>query len=123
MEKQSTYSLCLDIACESYETKFEKAVAKAVDETLSALGNSNKQTIYRHMENRYGIRKEEIPQKIVRFGYAIEETFGSVAKLIEVKIIKNLHSINKDFHYVANKEEFKFIDFMDGFKNYLGAEI
>jgi hypothetical protein len=125
MEQQLT-ELCISrlvITNEFHETKFEKAVTEAVDESLSALGDRNKQTIYRHLENRYDIRKEEIPRKIAGFAYAIEETFGSVAKLIEVKIIKNLHSKSRDFHYVTNKEELKFIEFINSLQNYLDSQL
>lgn len=121
MEQQLTaFSIpCLLLASEPLGTKFESAVIEAIDESLSALGNSNKQTIYRHLENRYGIKKEEIPLKIAGFANAIEETFGSVAKLIEVKIIGKLHSKNKDFYYVANKEELNFIEFIASLQRYL----
>lgn len=108
---------------ELWETKFEKAVTEAVDESLSALGNCSKQTIYRLLENRYGIRKEEIPRKIAGFAHAVEETFGSVAKLIEIKIIKNLHSKNRNFHYATNKDELNFIEFINNLQNYLDLQV
>jgi hypothetical protein len=125
MEQQLTI-LCsprLVLINELCETKFEKAVTEAVDESLSALGNCSKQTIYRHLENRYGIRKEEIPRKIAGFTHAVEETFGSVAKLIEIKIIKNLHSKNRDFHYATNKDELNFIEFINRLQNYLDSQV
>ena len=105
------------------ETRFEKAVTEAVDESLSALGNCSKQTIYRHLENKYGIRKEEIPRKIAGFAHAVEETFGSVAKLIEIKIIKNLHSKNRSFHYATNRDELRFIEFINSLRNYLDSQV
>ena len=112
-------SPCLLLANEPLETKFETAVTEAIDDSLSALGVANKQTIYRHLENRYGIKKEEIPFKIADFAHAIEETFGSVAKLIEVKIIEKLHAKNKDFHYVTKKDELNFTEFISCFQRYL----
>jgi hypothetical protein len=112
-------SPCLLLANEPLETKFETAVTEAIDDSLSALGATNKQTIYRHLENRYGIKKEEIPFKIADFANAVEETFGSVAKVIEVKIIEKLHAKNKDFHYVTKKDELNFTEFISCFQRFL----
>jgi hypothetical protein len=121
MKQQSTAlcSPCLLLANEQLETKFETAVTEAIDDSLSAFGVANKQTIYRHLENRYGIKKEEISFKIADFANAIEETFGSVAKVIEVKIIEKLHAKNKDFHYVTKKDELNFTEFISRFQRYL----
>ncbi|MGD0072229.1 MAG: hypothetical protein ABSB71_11795 [Candidatus Bathyarchaeia archaeon] len=112
-------SPCLLLANEPLETKFETAVTEAIDDSLSALGATNKQTIYRHLENRYGIKKQEIPFKIADFANAIEETFGSVAKVIEVKIIEKLHAKNKAFHYVTKKDELNFTEFISCFQRFL----
>jgi hypothetical protein len=121
MKQQSTAlcSPCIFLANEQLETKFETAVTEAIDDSLSAFGVANKQTIYRHLENRYGIKKEEISFKIADFANAIEETFGSVAKVIEVKIIEKLHAKNKDFHYVTKKDELNFTEFISCFQRYL----
>jgi hypothetical protein len=115
-------SPCLLLANEPLETKFETAVTEAIDGSLSALGAANKQTIYRHLENRYGIKKEEIPFKIADFANAIEETFGSVAKLIEVKIIEKVHAKNKDFYYVTKKDELNFTEFISSFQRFLESQ-
>lgn len=115
-------SSCLLLVNEPLETKFETAVTDAIDDSLSALGAANKQTIYRHLENRYGIKKEEIPFKIADFANAIEETFGSVAKLIEVKIIEKVHAKNKDFYYVTKKDELNFTEFIFSFQRYLESQ-
>jgi hypothetical protein len=80
------------IQSEEPETLFETIVAQAIDDVLSDLGNANKQAIYRHLKNNYGINENEIPYKIEDFARAIEQTFGSVAKLIEIKIIERLHA-------------------------------
>ena len=112
-------SPCLLLANEPLETKFETAVTEAIDDSLSAFGVANKQTIYRHLENRYGIKKEEIPFKIADFANAIEETFGSVAKLIEIKIIEKIHAKNTDSYYVTKKDELNFTEFISSFQRFL----
>jgi hypothetical protein len=97
---------------EPVELIFEAVVGQAVDDTLSALGESPKQAIYRHLKIVYGINKEDIPYKIEAFASAIEQTFGSVAKLIEIKIIERLHSQYEDFCYVPKNQELDFVEYI-----------
>ena len=99
-----------------------KPVTEAIDDILSALGNANKQAIYRHLKNNYGINEKEIPYKIEDFARAIEQTFGSVAKLIEIKIIERLHAKYKDFSYTPKKGELNFVEFVYNLQNHLELE-
>jgi hypothetical protein len=100
-------------------TTFEDAITESIETILSLLGDANKQTIYHHLENKYGIKKEEIPHNIGAFAGAFEQTFGSVAKLIEIKIMESLHAKYKDFSYVPAKEELNFLEFIYNFQQYL----
>ena len=97
---------------EPLKTKFETALTEAIDDVLSAFGNTNKQAVYRHLENRYDLKKEEIPFKIEGFANAFEQIFGSVAKLIEIKILERLHAKYRDFSYVPKKGELSFVEFV-----------
>ena len=50
------------------ETKtFEQILVDAVDESLMILGQSARASIYLHLESKYRIRKDEIPQKLEVF--------------------------------------------------------
>ena len=104
---------------EPVEVIFEATVGQAVDETLSALGESPKQAIYHHLKIVYGIDKEDIPNKIEAFASAIEQTFGSVAKLIEIKIIERLHSQYEDFCYAPKNRELDFVEYIADLQNRL----
>jgi hypothetical protein len=97
---------------EPVEVIFEASVGQAIDDTLSALGESPKQAIYRHLKIVYGINKEDIPNKIEAFASALEQTFGSVSKLIEIKIIERLHSQYEDFCYVSKNGELDFVKYV-----------
>ena len=97
---------------EPVEVIFEATVGQAVDDTFSALGESPKQAIYRHLKIVYGINKEDIPNRIEAFASAIEQTFGSVAKLIEIKIIERLHSQYEDFCYSPKNREIDFVEYI-----------
>lgn len=91
---------------------------EAIDAVLSGLGDANKQAIYRHLKNNYGINKNEIPYKIEDFAQAIEQIFGSVATLIEIKIIERLHAKYKNFLYTPGNEDLNFVEFVHYLKNY-----
>jgi len=104
---------------EPVEVVFGAIVEQAVDDTLSALGENPKQAIYRHLKIIYGINKEDIPNKIEDFASAIEQTFGSVAKLIEIKIIEQLHSQYEDFCFAPKNQELDFVEYIMNLQNRL----
>lgn len=104
---------------EKSETHFETAVTQAINDVLSALGAANKQAIYRHLKNHYGIDENEIPNQIEDFATAIEQIFGPVAKLLEIKIIEQLHGKYKDFAYSPEKAELDFSEFVNSLQEYL----
>ena len=104
---------------EPVELIFVAMVGQAVDDTLSALGESPKQAIYSHLKIVYGIDKEDIPNKIEAFASAIEQTFGSVAKLIEIKIIERLHSQYEDFCYIPKNRQLDFVEYITNLQNRL----
>lgn len=70
---------------------FEKLMLEAVDEGFSSLGESSKQAIYFHLERSFGIKREEIPDRIGAFTQAIENIFGVGAGCLEVLIMQKLH--------------------------------
>src|SRR5208283_1110211 len=103
-------------------TIFENSVAEAIDDVFSALGDANKQAIYRHLKNNYCINENEIPCKIEDFAKAIDQIFGSAAKLIEIKIIEQLHAKHEDFSYTPKKGELNFVEFVYNLQHHLQLE-
>ncbi|MGB9135567.1 MAG: hypothetical protein WCC63_08335, partial [Candidatus Bathyarchaeia archaeon] len=63
--------------------KFKKLLLEAVEESLSTLGETPKQAIYYHLKEAFKIGRQEIPDKIDEFVFAIEDIFGQGAKLLE----------------------------------------
>jgi len=99
------------------EVIFEAMIGQAVEDALSALGERPKEAVYHHLKIVYGIDKEDIPDKIEAFASAIEQTFGSVAKLIEIKIIERLHSQYEDFCFVPKNGELHFVEYISDLQN------
>lgn len=68
----------------------DRILLEAVDESLSSLGESSKQSIYFHLDNSFNIKKQEIPNKVEAFEDALEKIFGLGASFIESLIMKRL---------------------------------
>jgi len=94
------------------KANFEQLLTDAVENVFSSLGESCKQTLYFHFENRYNIRKREIATRIEDFADALEEMFGSGANLIEIKIMKALFSKAQTFKYQPKQEALSFANYL-----------
>jgi adenylyl- and sulfurtransferase ThiI len=71
--------------------EFENVLLEAIDEALATLGDSAKQSIYFHLENKFKVAKKDIPSHVKDFEDGLEKIFGIGAKFIEILIMKNLH--------------------------------
>jgi hypothetical protein len=70
---------------------FDKLLLEAVDEALASLGDSAKQAIYFHLEDKFKIARNEIPQRVKDFVHGLEKIFGMGARFLEILIMKQLH--------------------------------
>ena len=71
---------------------FSRILVESIDEPLSAIGEDVKVSVYFHLENKFGIKKHEIPQNIDGFSGALERIFGLGARYLEIMFMKNLYS-------------------------------
>ena len=101
------------------ENSFETAILDAVDAGFAPFGRFGKQVIYIQLENTFKIKKQEIPYKIEEFADAIEQIFGTGAKLIEIRIIEALHERNQDFVHFPKKGELAFSEYVDDLRSFL----
>jgi hypothetical protein len=72
--------------------EFDKLLVSAIDEALNSLGESVKQSIYFHIENKFKVARDKIPDNLVEFQGGLEKIFGAGAQFIEILIMKNLHT-------------------------------
>lgn len=72
--------------------KFNTLLLSSIDESLASLGESAKQSIYFHIENKFNISRKEIPEKLEEFQTGLEKIFGVGARSIEILIMKNLYA-------------------------------
>jgi len=73
-------------------SEFDKLLVNAIDEALNSLGESVKQSIYFHIENKFNVARNEIPENLEDFQGGLEKIFGAGARFIEILIMKNLHT-------------------------------
>ena len=71
---------------------FDDLLLNSIDEALTSLGESVKQSIYFHIESKFCVPRKDIPEKLGQFQTGLEKIFGTGARFIEILIMKNLHS-------------------------------
>jgi hypothetical protein len=70
---------------------FSDILLEAIDEAFVSLGESVKTSIYFHLENSVGIKKQEIPFRTEDFQNALENIFGIGTRHLEILFVKNMH--------------------------------
>lgn len=92
---------------------FEKLLLEAIDDALVSLGESAKQAIYFHLEDKFKVSKNEIPNRLKDFEEGLEKIFGLGANFIEILIMKKLYKkIGKPLEW-KTKKELEFLEYVD----------
>jgi hypothetical protein len=93
---------------------FEELLLEAIDEGLYSLGKSAKQVIYFHLEKTFKVKRQDIPSQIEKFTYAIEQIFGTGAKILEINIMKCLFKkVGCTLENYQKKTNLEFIDYVE----------
>ncbi|MBS7646333.1 MAG: hypothetical protein QXD34_05815 [Candidatus Bathyarchaeia archaeon] len=91
---------------------FDELLLKAVDEALSSLGESARQSIYFHLQDKFKISREEIPKRIDEFAEGLEKIFGAGARFLEIMIMKRLYAhLGQPLEW-DDREEFVFVNYV-----------
>jgi len=97
------------------EKTFQKLFLEAVDSAFSSLGDSAKQSIYFHLENKFKIARNEIPRRLKDFEDGLEKIFGAGNRFLEVLIMKKLYEkLGSEGNILKWDEdkEFNFVDYV-----------
>jgi hypothetical protein len=71
----------------------EEKISKIIDNVLKQVfGEEATHLIYRHLENNYSLKRNEIAEKIEVFAAGLEEFLRSGAYVIERKILEDIYS-------------------------------
>ncbi|MGB9915640.1 MAG: hypothetical protein ACPLOC_08885 [Candidatus Bathyarchaeales archaeon] len=104
------------------EKNYETALTEAIEAAFAPLGPTITQLIYAYMEKTFKIKKQEIPNRTKEFTKAIEQIFGEGAKLIEIRIIGELHKRIQDFVHIPKKRKLEFTEYLTDLRAFLRVQ-
>jgi hypothetical protein len=91
---------------------FDKLLLEAVDEALYSLGESARQAVYFHLNEKFKIARNDIPSHFEDFAEGIEKIFGLGAKFLEILIMRKLYEkIGQPLQWDDSKE-FSFVGYV-----------
>jgi hypothetical protein len=86
------------------EKVFGEILLESIDQAFSTLGQSVKLSIYFHLETKFALPKQDIPDRIEDFSDAVEKIFGQASIQLEILIMKCLNEkINGNYKWVGPK--------------------
>ena len=92
---------------------FEEILLRAVDESLTSLGQSVRHAVFYHLENKFKVPRDDIPKRVKDFADGIEKIFGAGAQFLEILIMKKLYEkIGQPLEWNKTKE-FSFVDYIE----------
>ena len=102
----------------SADTKeeFKKLLLQTIDENLKQIFQETAtHIIYQFLENKYSLKREEIPEKMETFMEGLQEFFRSGSRMIEQSILKELH-MKLGLKY-KSRRDYRFMDYIDDLEN------
>jgi hypothetical protein len=100
----------------SKEKEFDELLQTAIDNALQSLGESVKKSIYFHLEEKFNLKRSQIPGRLKKFQEALEQIFGSGARFLEILIMKNLY-IQSEVSISIENDQVCFVDYVKEVKN------
>ncbi len=73
------------------DQNYEAILLQSIDEALLTLGENVRLSIYFHLQTKFGLPKNEIPNQSVEFSDALDKIFGEASRKIEILIMKFLN--------------------------------
>jgi hypothetical protein len=91
---------------------FNKLLTEAIDSAFSTLGDSAKQSIYFHLQDKFKIARSDIPKRPKEFEAGLEKIFGSGSKFLEILIMKKLYEKTGQPLEWDENTELAFVDYV-----------
>jgi hypothetical protein len=99
----------------------ENRILKIIDTVLKQVfGEEATYLIYRHLENKYGLKRNEMAEKIEVFAVGLEEFLRSGAYVIERKILEDIYSNYGSLHRLESERVQEETDFVSQVKSLMG---
>ena len=72
------------------DKKFDETLLQAIDEALATLGEPIKKIVYFHIENKYLLKVQDIPDNPELFALALNSLLGAGGAYIETLVLKKI---------------------------------
>lgn len=73
------------------EARFRQLLLESIDEGIcGVLGEGSRQAVFYHVENRFQVRREKIPEDLENFQNGLAKIFGSGARVLARVIARRL---------------------------------
>jgi hypothetical protein len=95
------------------EQDFNRLFIDVIDETFSSLGESAKTAIYYHLEQKFRIKKDEMPVHVDNFAQALDRLFGIGSKPLELMFMQRLNEKVKHECVPIKSGDFTFEKYVD----------
>ncbi|MBS7651062.1 MAG: hypothetical protein QXK72_00915 [Candidatus Bathyarchaeia archaeon] len=104
---------------EVFEGRFKEGLLEAIDDGLLVLGEIARQALYSHIERRYQVKRDEIPNRLEVLHETLESVFGAAStRVIERLIVKTLCSrIGSEF---IEHENWTLLEYVEDLRKRLG---
>jgi len=96
---------------------FDKLLLEAIDDAFSTLGDSARQSIYFHLENKFNIAKKQVPEHLADFEEGLARIFGPGSRFLEILIIKKLYEKTGKRLEWDEKKDFVLVDYVKAIKH------
>ena len=101
-----------------FEARFREYLLEAIDHSLLVLGEIAREALYSHVERRYQVKREEIPNRLDVLHEVFEGVFGAGARVIERLIAKTLcGKVNLEF---IEHENWTLLEYVEDLRKRLG---
>lgn len=75
----------------SVNKQFNEILLESIDEAFLTLGENAKSSLYVHLQAKFSIDKQDIPERVDDFSDALDKIFGLAARHIEILIMRHLN--------------------------------
>ncbi len=90
---------------------FDLLLLKAIDESLSVMGEEPKKALYQYLLSMHSLKTEDIPARIGQFTLSMRRALGAASRVIEKLILKRLYEkIGTSYQEV---QRFDFADYVE----------
>ncbi|HTY75990.1 MAG TPA: hypothetical protein VMD05_10550 [Candidatus Nanoarchaeia archaeon] len=103
-----------------HNPEFDNAFQQAIAASFAMLGEPAQKAFFNCIEREFGISRSDVSHDPAAFQTAIEQIFGrAAAKLIEARIIRELHKQFPSFKYIVTSGELFFLDYVESLIDFL----